>query len=180
MAGEFWGSGDTTPVTRRVVFGFSGKRGELAVSVTPGRPIPDLSGISERMMLEATVPAAQAQPGQAVHPQFVFATIEKGGEESGKDEPVVYGPGHRAIPLLRLSPGPAKEEVLDYAAKLEQAKAPLLPAPVRLEEGAIGFLVRTDVLHFYPLIRVPQAEHGHFREGAGSTDDLIEALPFQS
>ena len=174
MSGEFWENGDATPVTRRVVFGFSGARGELTVSVTPGRPIPDLANVSERMMLEATVPAAQAQPGQTVYPQFVFAAVE-----TGEDGPVVYGPGHRAISLLRLPAGKGEDETLDYAAKLEQAKAALPPAPVDANEGTVGFLVRTDVLHFYPLIRVPQAEHEHFQEGAGSTDDLIQALPFQ-
>ncbi|MDP4000438.1 MAG: hypothetical protein Q8Q11_03380 [bacterium] len=175
MPGEFWRSGDATPVTRRVVFGFSGKRGELNVSVTPGRPIPDLANVSERMMLEATVPAAQAQPGQTVYPQFVFATVEK-----GEAEPVVYGPGHRAIGVLRLPAEPGKEDTLDYAEKLAQAKEALPPAPARAGDGAIGFLVRTDVLHFYPLVGLPPAEHEHFQEGTGSTDDLIQALPFQS
>jgi hypothetical protein len=174
MGGEFWGDGDGTPVQRRVVFGFAGKRGELTVAVTPNRPIPDLSNISERMMLESTVPAAEAQPGQAVSPQFVFAVVAP-----GESEPVVYGPDHRAIPLLRLPAVSADKDDLDYAAKLEQAKAPLPPAAASAGEGAIGFLVRTDVLHFYPLVLVPEAEHEHFQEGAGSTDDLIQALPFQ-
>ncbi|HEY8108496.1 MAG TPA: hypothetical protein VIF43_00550 [Patescibacteria group bacterium] len=175
MTGEFWGDGNTAPVTRRVVFGFSGKRGELTVSVTPNRPVPDLSHISERMALEATVPAAEAQPGQTVHPQFVFATAEP-----GEDGPIVYGPGHRAISILRLPEAAGKDETLDYATKLQQAKKAMPPAPVRSGDGAIGFLVRTDVLHFYPLIGLPPAEHEHFQEGAGSTDDLIHALPFQS
>lgn len=179
MAGEFWENGDATPVTRRVVFGFSGTRSELTVSVTPGRPIPDLANVSERMMLEATVPAAQAQPGQTVYPQFVFAAVEKG--EAGADgaEPVVHGPDHRAIGVLRLPAEPGKEDTLDYAEKLAQAKEALPPAPVRAGDGAIGFLVRTDVLHFYPLAGLPPGEQEHFHEGAGSTDDLIQALPFQ-
>lgn len=179
MSGEFWGSGDAVTLSRRVVFGFSGKRGELTVSVTPGRPIPDLSNISERMMLEATVPADKARPDQAVYPQFVFAIADREGSGEKDTEPIVYGPDHRAIPLLRLPTAATDEDELDYEARLEQAKAPLPPAPVKAGEGAIGFLVRTDVLHFYPLVQVAQTEHPHFQEGAGSTDDLVEALPFQ-
>lgn len=175
MNDPLWNQGPGAPVARRVVFGFDGTRGELIVSIVPERPVPDLSGISERMMLEATVPAAEARPGQTVSPQFVFGTV---AEDQGA--PIVYGPDHRAILILRFTADGDGPETLDYADKLERAKAPLPPAPTVPGEGAVGFLVRTDVLHFYPLVRVAEEEHEHFTGGDGSTDDLIQALPYQS
>jgi hypothetical protein len=42
-------------------------------------------------------------------------------------------------------------------------------------------LVRKDILFFYPLAAVAtKAEVESYLEGAGSTDDLIKDLPFQS
>ncbi|MEX1112900.1 MAG: hypothetical protein WD603_02235 [Patescibacteria group bacterium] len=175
MHDPLWNRGGGTPVSRRVLFGFGGTRGELVVSVTPGQPIPHLGNISERMMLEATVTASEAKPGQTVYPQFVFGTAV---EENGTS--IVYGPDHRAIPILRFTAEQNDGETLDYAERLEQTKAALPPAPAMPNEGVIGFLVRTDVLHFYPLVRIPEDEHGHFLDGDGSTDDLIQALPYQA
>ncbi len=175
MHDPLWDQGGDAPVSRRVIFGFGGTRGELVVAVTPDRPVPDVGNISERMMLEATVPASEARHGQTVHPQFVFGNVV---ETDGTF--VVYGPDHRAIPVLRFTAEEAGSETLDYAERLEQTRAALPPAPVRPNEGVIGFLVRTDVLHFYPLVQVPEDEHEHFLGGDGSTGDLIQALPYQA
>lgn len=177
----FWAQPATKPIDRRVVWQFGQQRGELSISIAAGSPVPDLAGISEKMTEAATVQAAALSPDQAIAPQLVFAAIQSASHSVGV-HPVVIAPGHREVPVIQLgSNSDVKTDTLDYQAQMKESSTALPPAQVAVGDHAVGFLVRTDVLHFYPLaaIDVPE-EVETYREGAGSTADLIHSLPFQS
>lgn len=177
----FWAQQSSQPIERRVVWQFGKQRGELSISIAAGSPVPDLAGISEGMAQTATLQAAALSPDQAVAPQLVFAAIQSASHSVGV-HPVVIAPGHREVPVVQLgSSVGVKTDTLDYQTQMKQSGTAMPPAQVAVGDHAVGFLVRTDVLHFYPLaaIDVPE-EIETYREGAGSTADLIHVLPFQS
>ena len=175
----FWKNTATeTPVQRRVLWQFPDGQGELSVAVYPNQPVPDLAWMTEPQVEAVTVDGTSLVRGQAVAPRMLFASVETG---SHAEVPVVTGPNHREITLVE-SPAPA-EAAGDGSMqdKLQQAGAAILPAQVAAGDHVLGFLVRMDVLYFYPLaaVNIPE-EVEAFKEGTGSTNDLIQELPFQS
>jgi len=176
----FWKNTATeTPVERRVLWQFPDGQGELGLAIYPNYPIADLAWMSEEQMQALTLDGASLIREQSVAPRFLFAAVTDGSHSKA---PVVTGPNHREINLVE-SPVPqsAQNDDAEIEEKMAQAGAALLPAQLAAGDHAVGFLVRTDVLFFYPLSAVNIAEEiESYREGYGSTNDLIHELPFQS
>lgn len=159
---------------------FTDGRGELTIFIHPSQPVPDLTDISEKTAADRTLGQDTLSPDTPVAPGFVFAQIGK-SEVSG--EAVVIGPGNREIPVVEFPPEPsaAASGHETMQTRMDRAADATPPAQVAPGDCAVGILVRKDVLYFYPLAAVTtDAEAETYREGAGSTDELIHELPFQS
>lgn len=177
---SFWKAGhETRVVDRRVLFPFGKRRGHVVLSLAENQPIPDLAKMSETMITEATIGTSGLKPGSALAPQFVFASVvaPKTGDQS-----VVLSHAGQPIPVIQLA---AKEtndrSTLSFAAQMKQAQEAMPPAAAAAGDHAVGWLIRDHTLAFYPLVAVnlPQ-DVASFREGSGSTFDLMHLLPFQS
>lgn len=176
----FWkNTAADTPVERRVLWQFPDGQGELGLAIYPNYPVADLAWMSEQQMDAVTLDGASLIRGQSVAPRFLFAAVTDG---SHGHAPIVTGPNHREINLVE-SPVPkaAANDDAEIEEKMAQAGAALLPAQLAPGDHAVGFLVRTDVLFFYPLTAINLAEEiESYQQGHGSTNDLIQELPFQS
>jgi len=176
----FWKNTATeTPVERRVLWQFPDGQGELGLAIYPNYPIADLAWMSEEQMQALTLDGASLIRGQSVAPRFLFAAVTEGSHSRA---PIVTGTNHREITLVE-SPAPPStaDDEAAMGEKMAQAGAALLPAQLAAGDHAVGFLVRMDVLYFYPLVAANLPEEiESYREGHGSTNDLIHELPFQS
>ncbi len=167
------------PVERRLLWQFGDRRGELTVFVHPGQPVPNLTDLSERAANHLTLGHGSLKPGQSIAPGFVFATV---GKSPATGTAVVIGPGSREIPVVE-SPDVAtkRDRAQTMKARMDQAGDATPPAQVAPGDHAVGLLVRKEILFFYPVAAVGTDEEVEaYREGAGSTTDLIKDLPFQS
>lgn len=158
---------------------FPDGQGELGLAIYPNMTVPDLAWMSERHLDSITVDGTALIRGQSIAPRFVFAAVTEG---SHTKVPVVTGPNHREITLVESPlPAAAKDDEAKMEQKMAEAGAALLPAQLAPSDHAVGFLVRMDVLYFYPLTAANLPEEiESYHEGAGSTNDLIQELPFQS
>jgi hypothetical protein len=171
---KFWQSDSAaSPVERRVVWQGS-EGGELGISIAPDWPVPNLTRMSEGMVTTAT--AHLSDPNQILAPQFIFAMIGK----SDAGHSIVKGPGGQEFPIFMAEPSTAVES-MNIQDAMNRAKAAMPPAQVAPGDSAVGFLIRTDKSRFYPLVAVTTPEEiESYREGAGTTADLIHSLPFQN
>ncbi len=167
------------PLERRLQWRFDRGPGELTVFIYPGQPVPDLSTVSEKTAGGRTLDQTALESGAPVAPGFVFSRVVRSATTGG---PVVVGPGNREIPVVetavRAPDAPDPQTMADRMARTGEATPPAQVAP---GDHAVGLLVRRDVLFFHPLAAVStEAEVESYREGTGSTDDLVRELPFQS
>ena len=166
------------PVERRLVWQFGDRRGELTVFIHPGQPVPNLVDLSEKTMARITLEQTALRPERSVAPGFAFASI---GKSPTTGSAVVIGPGNREIPVVESPARADSAEAQTMKARMDRANDATPPAQVAPGDYAVGMLVRKDILFFYPLAAVTtKAEVESYLEGAGSTDDLIKDLPFQS
>lgn len=176
----FWkNDASVAPVERRILFPVNKKAAQLTLSLTGNQPVPDLASMGDTMVKAAAVEAASLKDGAVITPQLVFATARKGQQS---DAPMVSTASHREVPILQLDAGPARaSDKLDYVAQLKLAEAPTPTAAMAAGDSAVGFLVGGTTIHFYPMIVVTLPEDlESYREGSGSTSDVLPLLPFQS
>lgn len=175
---SFWQSETTArPVERRLWWPFDGHK-ELTVFIYPAQAVPALAHLSEKATSALELDQSSLSPDTPVAPGFVFAPVVS---SSATDTPVVIGPGHREIPVIAPPARPSDPEVHSMQARMDQTNAAVPPAPVTPGDQAVGLLVRTEILSFHPIVIVgTDAEVHSYREGTGSTDDLLRELPFQS
>lgn len=174
-----WKTHDSSqPIERRLIFPFAKRRGELVLSITPGQPIPDLAAMSETMVSAATIDAKGLKNKQTITAQLVFSSITAAAE-SGL---VAVTHAHRALPVLQLTMRqPTQASKLTYESQMKLAENAMPPAVLAAGDHAVGWLVRSDVIYFYPLVAVNiPTEVESYKEGSGSTEDLVALLPFQS
>lgn len=157
---------------------FGDRRGELTVFIHPGQPVPNLADLSEKVADRAALEQAALKPEQAIAPGFVFALV---GKSPTTGTAVVIGPGNREIPVVTPPVAEAEESAQTMKARMDRAGDATPPAQVAPGDHAVGLLVRQDILFFYPVAAVGTDEEIEtYRDGAGSTTELIQELPFQS
>lgn len=176
---SFWQTATPAqPVERRLLWQFGDRRGELTVFIHPGQPVPNLADLSEKAAERATLDEASLRPEQAISPGFVFALV---GKSPTTGTAVVIGPANREIPVVIPPDADAKEQVQTMKARMDRTGDATPPAQVAPGDCAVGLLVRQDILFFYPVAAVGTDEEiESYRDGAGSTTELIHELPFQS
>ncbi len=169
------------PVTRRILFSFSKakKLGEIVISIAPEQPICDLAGMGESMLHEAIIEATRLKAHDTITPQLVFAAIAK---PHAGETPVVHTGTNREVPVWQLlDKTDHVEDDLSFQAAMKHAHAAMPTALVAPGDYAVGFLVRDEVLHFYPILTISIDEDvASYKEGSASTNDVIPLLPFQS
>lgn len=176
----FWSAPATAHVVeRRVLFRAGKGLGQLTVSIAPDQPIPDLARCSDAMIKAMVVDLRRINSNQAIAPQLAFADIRQKTESAG---PTILI-GHRIeVPVTQLAaPTAATSDALDFSEHMKKAQAPMPTAAVAAGDHAIGFLFKTGKVEFYPLVTLNLAEDIEaFRNGYGSTADLLHLLPFQA
>ena len=175
---SFWS--DTSaplPAERRIAFPIGRRNAELVVSIMPDQPVPDLATMSDTMV-DAAIAHVTRGAKQTLTPQIVFATIRQGAHDAA----AVATASGRELPVVQLHPRVAPiHEALTIEEQLQLAKVALPPAAVAPADCAVGFLYRDEILHFYPLLAVNLPEDiASYRDGSGTTTDLIQLLPFQA
>lgn len=178
---SFWNA-TAQPVTieRRVLWRSGKHLGELKVSIASDQPVPDLGQMSDSTLEAAVVPADKLSKDNPIAPQLVFGTARN--PHHGNDLVVANHDG-REVPVIQLGgkPQPKNAENVSVADHLEETRAAVPTAAIAHGDYAVGFLVRTDVIHFYPLLAVTLSEDiADYKEGTGTTSDVISLLPFQS
>lgn len=176
----FWNSTTAAlPVERRMRFSTGKRAGELTVSIHPDMPVPDAAVMSESMTEAAVVEAVSLKDGELIAPQLIFGTVRKSTHDGSM---IILTASGRELPVVQLAHAlEGAADKMDYVAQMRQADAALGPAQIAEEDHAVGFLYRTDVIHFYPLLSVTlHGDIDSYREGAGTTNDVIPLLPFQN
>lgn len=185
----FWtGDTSTTLVERRLVFAFGKRTGELTVSIALDQPVPDLARMSDTMLSAVSVDAKHVKDGQTVAPDLVFATVSgskhdtHGPKATGPLTPVVTAHDGREIHVLQVAdPATSIDDELDMASQMRRANAAMPTAAVAPGDYAVGFFVRDQVLHFYPLLAVTlPSDLEAYKDSSATTTDLVPLLPFQS
>lgn len=173
---SFWsGSPAATPVERRVVFPLP-SIGQLTVSLLPDQPVPDAALMSEPMTEAAVIEPVMLKTG-TVAPQLVFGAIKQ-GHHGGL---VISTASGREVPVMQVGVEETADDPMDYELQMREAAGAMPPAQVANGDHAVGFLFRTDVIHFYPLaVTTLPEEVESFHEGSATTGDVIPLLPFQS
>jgi hypothetical protein len=171
----FWAdSPPALPVERRVLFPSLGR---LTVSIQPGQPVPDASMMTEQM-IEATVVEPVMLKHKAIAPQLVFGTAHRSRHD---DVLVVLTPDGRELPVLQTGAERTNADPMDYEQLMQDAAGAMPPAQIAEGDSAIGFLFRTDVIHFFPLAATTLPEEVEsFHDGSATSSDVIPLLPFQS
>lgn len=166
-------------ITRRILFSFGKKLGEIVVSIAPDQPVPDLSTLSETVLHAAIVEADTCTAHQTITPQLVFAAVTNPHQGN---TPVVSTASHRELPIWQLVY--KMDHTIDdmsFHSAMKRAHAAMPTAAVAAGDNAVGFLVRNEVLNFYPLLALTIPEDiESYKAGEGSTNDVIPLLPFQS
>ena len=166
-------------VERRVLWQFGQSYGEFTVSIAPEKPIADIAVMTDANLKPAVVDARELTSGSTVCPPLIFATISR--PQHGENAVVRTGNG-RELTVLQIVPRAHKEKIdLSIEAQMKRAHMPMPTAAVGIGDSTVGFLIRTDVVHFYPLVAVSLPEEiESYRMGEASGADLMGALPFQS
>ena len=166
-------------VERRILWQFDQRFGEFTISIAPEKAIPDIAVMTDATLKPAVLDAKKLKSGSTVAPPLVFATIVK--PQHGENAVVRTGNG-RELTVVQIIPRAHKEKVdLSIQAQMKRAHMPMPTAAVTIGDSAVGFLIRTDVVHFYPLVAVGLPEEiESYRLGEGTGADLMGALPFQS
>ncbi len=188
----FWtGDISTSAVERRLVFAFGRRTGELTVSIALDQPVPDLSRLSDAMLAAAALESKQLSDGETIVPQLVFAAVSgskldpHGTKNAGPLTPVVTAHDGREIHVIQVAaPVTASEsaaEELDMASQMRRASAAIPAAAVAPGDYAVGFFIRNQVLHYYPLLAVTlPSDLESYKDSSATTTDLVPLLPFQS
>lgn len=177
---NFWSTtSHYDPVTRRILFPFGHKTGEIVISIAPDQPVWDLAMMSETVFHQAIVDARTLQAHDTITPTLVFSAITNPHQGL---TPVAVTATHRELPVWQLiDKTHTKIDEMSFQAAMKKAHAAMLTAAVATGDHAVGFLVREEVLHFYPLLAVNIPEDiASYKEGSGTTNDVIPQLPFQS
>jgi hypothetical protein len=174
---SFWAdSAAASPVERRVVFPLP-SIGQLTVSILPGQPVPDAALMSEPMTEAAVIEPVMLRTGQ-VAPQLVFGRV---GRSTHDEVLVVTTASGRELPVMQSGAERLAIDPMDYEQQMKDAGGAMAPAQLAAGDHAVGFLFRTDVIHFYPLaVTSLDEEVESFHDGSATTSDVIPLLPFQN
>lgn len=164
-------------VTRRVAFPFAKKRGELTISIPPEQPVRDVARLGGASLKEAVAPSVSLKPHAIVEVMLTYADVRKGPDGElvvttgeGRDVPVTQIPGTQPV-----------KSAYDIETLMARAKVALSTAVLAEGDHAVGFLYKTDVLRFYPLLSINLPEEiESYHDGEANSDDVIPLLPFQS
>lgn len=174
----FWADSEaTTAVERRVEFPLP-SHPQLTVSILPGQPVPDAALLSEPM-IEATVIEPIMLKTGSIAPQLIYGTVRQSTHD---DSLVVPSASGREFNLIQAEPSISHHvDPMDYEQQMKNAAVATPAAQVTAGDHVVGFLFRTDVIHFYPLAVVTLPEEiESFHDGSATTSDVMPMLPFQS
>lgn len=172
---SFWsGTTAASPIERRVLFPGIGR---VTVSIMPNQPVPDATLMSEPMTEAAVIEPVTLKSG-AVAPQLVFGRVARSAHDEAL---VIITASGRELPVIQTGAERIDSDPMDYEKQMKEAQGAMPPAQLGAGDYAIGFLFRTDVIHFYPLtVTTLDEEVESFHDGSATTSDVIPLLPYQN